>query len=189
MTILFAVGGPHDSPEGDSFGERQAFFTSYQFSFTHPGLRPMNTLTRSSRRTSPLRSLQGEVNRLFESVFPGTMEGDDESVPAVWSPRMDLRETDDHYQVQADLPGVSKEDVSITVEDNQLTIRGERQAESRTEDDHVVRMERAFGSFYRSIRLPRAVDESEIKATFTDGVLTVTLPKTEKSRPKKIEIS
>ena len=149
----------------------------------------MTTLTRSPRRTSPLRSLQGEVNRLFESVFPGTMEGDDESMSTVWSPRMDLVEADDHYQVQVDLPGVSKEDVSITVEDNELAIRGERQAESRTEDDHVVRMERTFGTFYRSIRLPRTVDESKIKATFDDGVLTVNLPKTEKSRPKKIKIS
>ena len=149
----------------------------------------MTTLTRSPRRTAPLRSLQGEVNRLFESVFPGTMEGDDESMSTVWSPRMDLVEADDHYQVQVDLPGVSKEDVSITVEDNELTIRGERRAESRAEDDHVVRMERTFGTFYRSIRLPRTVDESKIKATFDDGVLTVNLPKTEKSRPKTITIS
>jgi len=149
----------------------------------------MTTLTRSPRRTAPLRSLQGEVNRLFESVFPGTMEGNDESMSTVWSPRMDLMEADDHYQVQADLPGISKEDVSITVEDNELTIRGERRAESRAEDDHVVRMERTFGAFYRSIRLPRTVDESKIKATFDDGVLTVNLPKTEKSRPKTITIS
>lgn len=149
----------------------------------------MSTLTRSPRRTSPLRSLQGEVNRLFESVFPGTMGGDDESMSAVWSPRMDLTEADDHYQIRADLPGVATKDVSITVEDNELTIRGERQDETRAEDDHVVRMERTFGAFYRSVRLPRAVDESKIKASFVDGVLTVTLPKTEKSKPKKIKIS
>ena len=129
------------------------------------------------------------MNRLFESVFPGTMEDDGASTSAVWSPRMDLREADDHYQIHVDLPGIATQDVSITVEGNQLTIRGERQDERRAEDDHVVRMERTFGAFYRSVRLPRAVDENKIKATFTDGVLTVTLPKTEKSRPKKIEIS
>jgi HSP20 family protein len=117
------------------------------------------------------------------------MEGDEESTSAVWSPRMDLMEADDHYRMHVDLPGVAKADVSITVEDNELTIRGERQAGSQAQGDHVVRMERTFGAFYRSVRLPRAVDENKINATFSDGVLTVTLPKTEKSRPKKIKIS
>ena len=149
----------------------------------------MTPLTRSPRRTSPLRSLQGEVNRLFESVFPGTMEANGASSSAVWSPRVDLMEADDHYQIYVDLPGVATADVSITVEDNELTIRGERQGGSQAQADHVVRMERTFGAFYRSIRLPRAVDENKTNATFSDGVLTVTLPKTEKSRPKKIKIS
>lgn len=149
----------------------------------------MESLTRSPRRTSPLRSLQDEVNRLFESVFPSPMGEDEEPTSTVWSPRMDLMETDDHYRMRVDLPGISKDDVSVTVEDNRLTVRGERRDESRTEKENVVRMERTFGTFYRSLRLPKSVNESKIKATFTDGVLSVEIPKTEKSKPKKIKIS
>ena len=149
----------------------------------------MESLTRSSRRTSPLRSLQDEVNRLFESVFPTPMADDEEPTSTVWSPRMDLMETNDHYRMRVDLPGISKENVSITVEDNRLTIRGERKDESRTEKENVVRMERTFGTFYRSLRLPKAVNEEKIKASFTDGVLSVEIPKTEKSKPKQIKIS
>lgn len=149
----------------------------------------MESLTRSSQRTAPLRSLQDEVNRLFESVFPSRMSEGDEPSSGVWSPRMDLMEADDHYRMRVDLPGIEKNDVSITVEDSRLTIRGERKDESRNEQENVVRMERTFGTFYRSLRLPKSVNENKIKATFTDGVLSVEIPKTEKSKPKKIKIS
>jgi len=149
----------------------------------------METLTRSSRRTSPLRSLQEEVNRVFESVFPSSMDKQEESMSTVWSPRMDLTESDDNYHLSVDLPGISKDDVSISVENNRLTIRGERQEHSRTENENMVRMERTFGSFYRSVGLPKSVNEDKIKATFTNGVLSVDIPKTEKSKPKKIKIS
>lgn len=149
----------------------------------------MESLTRSSRRTAPLRSLQSEVNRLFESVFPSQMSEADEPASAVWSPRIDLVETDDQYRMRVDLPGLSKNDVSITVEDNRLTIRGERTDESRTESENVVHMERTFGTFYRSLRLPKAVNEDKIKARFTNGVLSVDIPKTETSKPKTIKIS
>jgi HSP20 family protein len=113
----------------------------------------------------------------------------DESASAVWSPRIDLVETDDQYRMRVDLPGLSKNDVSITVEDNRLTIRGERTDESRTESENVVHMERTFGTFYRSLRLPKAVNEDKIKARFTNGVLSVDIPKTETSKPKTIKIS
>jgi HSP20 family protein len=149
----------------------------------------METLARSPRRTSPLRSLQEEVNRVFESVFPSSMREEDESMSAVWSPRMDLTESDENYHLLVDLPGISKKDVTISVEDNRLTIRGERRDESREESENMVRMERTFGSFYRSVRLPKSVNEDKIKATFTNGVLSVDIPKTEKSKPKRITIS
>ena len=148
----------------------------------------MESLTRSPRPTSSLHSLQDEVNRLFESVFPGSFEGH-EAPSSVWSPSMDLMESDDQYHLSVNLPGISKKDVSISVENNRLTIRGERAAESRSEDDSILRMERSFGSFYRAVRLPESVNEDAIKASFKDGVLSVVLPKTEKSRPKKISIS
>lgn len=149
----------------------------------------MKTLTRSRRRSYPLRSLQDEVNELFESVFPGSM-GDDEDAPsAMWSPRMDVTESEDTYRLSVDLPGMSKEDVSIKLHDNRLTIRGERQAKTQSDDENVVRMERTFGTFVRTLRLPTSVNEENITAQFDNGVLMVTLPKTEKSKPKQIAIS
>lgn len=149
----------------------------------------MESLTRSTRRTPSLRGLQDEVNRLFESVFPSRTGEEEEPTSTVWSPRMDLMESDEHYLLRADLPGIAKKDVSIMVEDNRLTIRGERKAESKMEDENIVRMERSFGSFYRSLRLPKTVNEEKIKASFDNGVLSVEIPKTEKSKPKQIEIS
>lgn len=148
----------------------------------------MESLTRSPRRASPLRSLQSEVNRLFESVFPGSLD-EGEAPSTVWAPRMDLMESDDQYHLSIDLPGVSKNDVSLSVENNRLTIRGERAAEARSKDENVLRMERTVGSFYRAVRLPESVDEDAIRASFEHGVLSVALPKTEKSRPKNIAIS
>lgn len=117
------------------------------------------------------------------------MGENEEPTSAVWSPRMDLMETDDNYHLQVDLPGVEKGDVSITVDDNRLSIRGERHEESRMEGTNAVRMERSFGTFYRSLRLPKTVKQDQIKASFKHGVLSVDIPKTEKSKPKKIEIS
>ena len=117
------------------------------------------------------------------------MESEEEPKSAVWTPRMDLMEANDHYRLRADLPGIAKEDVSITVENNRLTIRGERKHESHTEDENYVRSERAFGQFYRMLHLPASVNENKIKASFSDGVLSVELPKTEKSKPKKIKIA
>lgn len=149
----------------------------------------MKTLTRSRRRSYPLRSLQDEVNDLFESVFPGATGDDEESSSGMWSPRMDVTESEDTYRLSIDLPGMSKEDVSIKVQDNRLTIRGERQGEMRSDDENVVRMERTFGTFVRTLRLPTSVNENKIGATFDNGVLSVTLPKTEKSKPKEIAIS
>ena len=152
----------------------------------------MESLTRSPsrRRSSPLRSLQDEVNRLFETVFPGSMgEGTEETTSTVWAPRMDLMEADDSYHMQVDLPGISKSDVSITVDENRLIIRGERTHETRDEDENMVRMERSFGTFYRSVRLPKSVDEDKIKATFRNGVLSVDIPKLETSKPKTVKIT
>lgn len=149
----------------------------------------MDTLTQSPGRTSSLRSLQNEVNRLFETVFPGAIEEGSDTPSSVWSPSLNLMESDDQYHLSIDLPGISKENVSISVENNRLAIRGERSAESRSEDENVLRMGRSFGAFYRAIRLPGSVNEDAIEASFQNGVLSVVLPKTKKSRPKKIAIS
>jgi HSP20 family protein len=149
----------------------------------------MDSLVRSPRRTSLLRSLQDEVDKLFESAFSGVTGEGREPTSTVWTPRMDLVEADGHYRLMADLPGISKNDVSVTVDENRLTIRGEREREAEADAESYVRSERAFGTFHRMIRLPESVDETKIEATFRDGVLSVELPKTEKSKPKTIEIA
>jgi HSP20 family protein len=148
----------------------------------------MNTLTR--RPTRSLRGLQDEVNRMFEGLFPTSWDDDSEEArPSMWTPRMDVTETDDAYHLHVDLPGLKKDDVSISVEDNRLMIRGERAEQADTESENMIRMERTFGSFYRSVRLPKIVQENKIKAKFTNGVLTIDAPKAEVSKPKQIAIS
>ena len=132
------------------------------------------------------------VNRMLDSVFSRSqdVEGDGEEMPsAVWAPRMDLTESNDAYHVQMDLPGLKKGDITVRMDDHRLLVSGERTQEATQEDGDRVHRERYFGSFYRSIRLPMGVEEEKIKAHFKNGVLTIDLPKTEKSKPKQIEIT
>lgn len=147
----------------------------------------MDTMTRY--RTAPLRTLQEEVNRIFENVFPSRFdEGDRPALSTVWTPRMDLTETDGTYRLSMDLPGLSKEDVTLSIDDNRLVVSGERHEETKAKEHNVIRMERTFGSFYRSLPLPKSVNEDKINATFKNGVLTVEIPKVETNPPKKIAI-
>jgi len=99
-----------------------------------------------------------------------------------------MTETEDAFHLAVDLPGMKKEDVHIRMEDSRLVISGERTEQKKEEDRNRVRMERSFGSFYRSIRLPKSIKEEGIRARFRNGVLSVELPKTEVSKPKHIEI-
>lgn len=146
----------------------------------------MTRLTRTRNRG--LNSLQREIDRVFDSFFPST-EGDrDETSQAVWAPRTDLVESNDSYRIQLDLPGVRRDDVKINYEDNQLTISGERRDEHTEESEERVRVERTFGHFYRAFSLPRSIDPEGIEATHDNGVLTITVPKTEESRSRQIEI-
>lgn len=106
----------------------------------------------------------------------------------VWNPPVDVYETGDSIVLKADLPEVSKEDVDISVEGNVLTIRGERKREHEVKEKKFYRRERSYGSFTRSFTLPGTVDPDKIEAGFTGGVLTVTLPKREESKPKQIKV-
>lgn len=106
-----------------------------------------------------------------------------------WMPAVDVRETDDSFLFTAELPGLSKEEVSITFEDNVLTLAGERKFESEESKNEFRRIERSYGRFTRSFTLPREVDGEKVEAKYGSGILTVTVPKTEKSKPRKIEIS
>lgn len=106
-----------------------------------------------------------------------------------WRPAADVRETEEAFIVEAELPGMKKEDVSVTFEDNTLTISGERKYEEETNGSQLRRVERSYGSFSRSFRLPREIDAENVEAAFTDGILTVTVPKTETVKPRMIEIA
>ena len=106
-----------------------------------------------------------------------------------WVPPADLRETDSAYVIEAELPGVHKDDVELTYEDGVLTFSGERKFESEDEEQNYRRIERRYGSFSRSFRLPREVKSEEVTASFEDGLLTVKVPKGEDAQARTIEIS
>jgi HSP20 family protein len=139
-------------------------------------------------RNRGLNSLQREIDRVFDAFFPSDDDRDTTSQQAVWAPRTDLVEGSDAYRIHLDLPGVHRDDVTINYQDNQLTISGERRDERTSETDERVRVERAFGHFYRAFTLPRTVDPEGIEATHENGVLTVRIPKSEESRPRQIDI-
>lgn len=149
----------------------------------------MNSLVRFSPNTE-LRRLQREVDSLFDSFFPRQRSEENEAEQqAVWAPRVDLAETEDHYVVHLDVPGMKKEDLQIRFQDGQLSISGERHAEHTEDDKDYVRVERTFGRFYRAFTLPRRVEEGQIDAAYNDGVLTITVPKAEETKPRRIEVS
>jgi len=135
-----------------------------------------------------LSTLQNEMNRLFSSFFDTPTEGGNGGLRR-WVPAMDLVETDEHFVLRADLPGLDAGDVSIEVEDNVLTISGERKAEHEAKREGFYRVERASGSFRRSLTLPEGVDLDQIVADFDKGVLEIRVPKPEQAKPKKIAVA
>jgi HSP20 family protein len=143
-------------------------------------------------RWEPLRelsSLQSEMNRLFNTVFdqPGTGAGNGGALRR-WVPAMDLVESEDHFILRADLPGLSEDDVKIELEDSTLTLSGERKTEHERNEEGFYRVERAYGSFSRSLTLPKGVDPEAVEASFDRGVLEVRIPKPEERKPRRIEI-
>jgi len=134
-----------------------------------------------------LSSLQTEMNRLFNTAFD-TSPGGNGGGSRRWAPAMDLLETEDHFVLRADLPGMTQSDVNIELEDNVLTVSGERKAEHEEKREGFYRVERAFGSFSRSLTLPKGVDADAVTAGFDNGVLEVRIPKPEERKPRKITI-
>lgn len=133
-----------------------------------------------------MRSLQDEVNRLFASTFN---RGDDnELMRGAWSPSVDIFENKDQIVLEAELPGMKPEDVNISIENNVLTIHGERKFEKKDEGDNFHRVERSYGSFTRSFTLPPTVNSENAQAEFENGVLRLTLAKREEAKPRRIEI-
>jgi HSP20 family protein len=136
-----------------------------------------------------LNTLQSEMNRLFNNLFDAPLPNGGSTGVRRWLPPMDLVETDDDFVLRADLPGLAENDVNIELEDNVLTISGERKAEHEEKQEGYYRVERASGSFSRSLTLPEGVNPEAIKASFDKGVLEVRIPKPEERKPRKVAIS
>jgi HSP20 family protein len=134
-----------------------------------------------------LTSLQDQVNRLFEDTVQQRRTSQNDL--ATWAPAADIYETESELVAELDLPGIQEKEIDIHVENNTLTIRGERKFEKEVNEDNYLRVERAYGTFTRSFSLPNTVKIDGIRAGFQNGVLTVRMPKREESKPKQIRIS
>ena len=139
-------------------------------------------------RFEPFRSnpLQEQLNRLFNESFERSAEN---SSLTTWAPAVDIYETEQELVVKADLPDVKPEELDIRVENNILTIRGERKFEKKVNEDNYLRVERAYGAFSRSFSLANTVNTEAIKAEYKNGVLTLTIPKREEAKPKQIKVN
>ncbi|MBV8956267.1 MAG: Hsp20/alpha crystallin family protein [Solirubrobacterales bacterium] len=145
-------------------------------------------------RWEPVReinTIQNEMNRLFNTLFESPAQAGNAGGAGVrrWIPAMDLVETDEDFVLRADLPGLTEKDVHIELEDNVLTISGERKAEHEERKEGYYRVERSSGTFSRSLTLPEGVDPEAVKASFDRGVLEVRVPKPEERKPRKVAIS
>jgi HSP20 family protein len=134
-----------------------------------------------------LNSLQQEMNRLFSTFFDAPTPRNGGSVGR-WVPPMDLVETDDHFVLTADLPGLTRDDIAIEFEGDVLTLSGERKVDHEQRKDGFYRIERATGAFSRSLTLPEGVDVDAVTAQFENGVLEVRIPKPEQRKPRRVAI-
>lgn len=142
--------------------------------------------------TRELDSLQGEMNRLFSDFFdtpaPAGKSNGGNGGQRRWIPPMDLVETRDHFVLKADLPGMTETDVNVELENNVLTISGQRKTEHEERHEGYYRLERATGAFSRSLSLPEGIDAEAVEAAFDNGVLTVRIPKPAQVKPRKVKI-
>jgi HSP20 family protein len=137
---------------------------------------------------SDMLNMQREINRMFDTMFRGSLGEESPLVPSLWTPAADIAEKDNQYVVKMELPGVTKDDVKIAVQNNVLVIQGEKKQEKMSKGSEYQRVERSYGSFQRTFTLPTTVKTEGIEATFANGILTVTLPKAEEAIPKQIEV-
>lgn len=135
-----------------------------------------------------LRAIQDEVNRLFSTNLSRSF-GDEEIARGAWTPPVDIYENKDHIVLEAELPGMNREDFELTIENNVLTLRGERRFEKKDESDNYHRVERSYGAFSRSFTLPQTISGEGATAEYKNGVLRVTLAKREEVKARRIEIS
>ena len=146
----------------------------------------MRTMNRFEQPFRGVTTLQEQINRVFGDVVGRAGE---ESNLTPWAPAVDIYETENELVVKADLPDVNPQDLDIRVENNILTIRGERKFATKVNEDNYLRIERAYGSFSRSFSLANSVKSDAIKADYQNGVLTLSLPKREEAKPKQIKVN
>jgi len=146
----------------------------------------MRTMNRWEQPFRGATTLQEQINRVFGDVVGRTGE---ESNLTPWAPPVDIFETENELVVKADLPDVNPQNLDIRVENNILTIRGERKFESKVNEDNYLRIERAYGSFSRSFSLANTVNSEAIKADYQNGVLALSIPKREEAKPKQIKVN
>jgi HSP20 family protein len=149
------------------------------------------TLVRWEPKTSlsPWRDFfhTNRMNRWFDNFFDGN--GDEDATIIRWRPAVDIEDSDSEFTVAAELPGMTKDDIELTIKDNILTLKGEKKTQTEKKDGEVYLSERCFGSFQRSFNLSNGVDAGKVKAEFKDGILTIHLPKVEEAKPKTVEIA
>ncbi len=135
-----------------------------------------------------IENLHKEMNRLLGFTFPGINDGEAGILSSRWAPALDIYDTKDNLVIKADLPGLEKEEIDVSVVDNRLTIRGEKKKDAQVKEEDYLRTERYYGSFQRMIVLPAEIDANKVNATFKDGVLELTLGKKEEAKPKHIKV-
>jgi len=146
------------------------------------------TLYKPRTYMSPWTRLNDWENELDNFWGPLLGRRDSEGNVRTWSPALDVHETEDAYVVEAEVPGLDKKDIEITVLEDLLTIKGERKRDEEVKEDSYHRIERTYGSFQRSISLPNSVDSGKVAAHFKNGVLHITLPKREEAKPREIQV-
>jgi HSP20 family protein len=127
------------------------------------------------------------MNRLFDDAGRG-LRSDEPAATTTWSPAVDIFETEGEIVVKAELPGMERSDIALHLENNVLTLKGERRFEKETKEENYHRIERSYGSFSRAFSIPAIVDEDKIRADYKDGVLKIALPKKDQAKPKQIKI-
>jgi len=132
-------------------------------------------------------TLREKMNRLFEDVATSRRD-DKDMISSSWAPAVDIYETENDLILSAEVPGIEEKDIEIKIEDSALSIRGVRNFEKETKEENYHRIERAYGSFFRSFTLPHNIDQEKIRAEQESGVLKITMPKKPESKPKKVRI-
>jgi HSP20 family protein len=142
-------------------------------------------------RWDPFRdmvTLREKMNRMFEDVFTGRSEEGKELAQNTWAPSVDIYENEIEVVLTAEVPGIEEKDIEIKIEDNTLSLKGERKFKTEMKEENYHRIERAYGSFYRAFTLPNSIDPENIRAEHENGVLKITMPKRQELKPRKVKI-